>query len=925
MGCAISLAIMANGAAAQTCSPQVELVAAELSERFQKQKSRLSKLNNRRDFQEILLIDLTPAQQQSVAAVPAEPPLPTDLFADDGTPDWTCDANGEAGDSPDTLSAALDAFDEELDAYDAALNARQDSIDAAAEGVAEQDAAPDNDGEAAPESDTDTAAVPEADEGGETAAAPDADDGGQAEETPQTAEEEPGADPADPGENDVADGGGAAGDDEGRETETGEAETDDAETDDAEAGDAETDNDVAADDEGGQEDAAPQDDTAVADADPADDDARKPLQDPENEFLYRRIITLPGTSLHDAAGGADTGETVPVFSVMYVFDEAETAGESWIEVGRRFREGSEGWISTEAALPWSTMLVMQFAPRGQRSRVLFFNESGTLADIVNSPFYRKDAEDYYSDIAREKNRLADEPNSAPQWNPNLVAIEPETAVTFSNQPYLLPILDFRQELYDGTIDTNLLQVAAVPADAQNVTARDEATFTEDTGEKAAADGEFRIGIAFVMDTTISMAPFIERTRETIKGFYEAFERFETTSYLSFAIIGVRDEVNPAQGADGYVTRVFQPLDPDAPPRQVLSNMDRIREATAPTYEFREDIYAGLTEAIQGQDWEPYDARLIILVTDASARGGGDEAAVQPMLTAAELREQARNRGITIVPIHLKTEPNQKNGDFQIGADQYRTLSETGDINASKYLPVDGDSDDEFRTQLDNFANGIAKAVLAANTDQVPPEKQAPRDLEITDAGDLPDTALADIVTNEIFRAKLESLATVDGGDAPTFLAGWASDRDMQDPDIETLEVSVFLTRNQLSTLDKQIDLIVGAARSGGDDTGAFFDNLQKLAAEMSTDPNAQRIDDQTAVQTILPSFLQTLPYRSQVLRLDREYWKSLGQGAQQRFIEDLEGKQRIYQDIFNRTDLWVDFGAGDPGLMATPVRLINLP
>ena len=101
--------------------------------------------------------------------------------------------------------------------------------------------------------------------------------------------------------------------------------------------------------------------------------------------------------------------------------------------------------------------------------------------------------------------------------------------------------------------------------------------------------------------------------------------------------------------------------------------------------------------------------------------------------------------------------------------------------------------------------------------------------------------LVGVVTNEIFRAQLESLAAADGGDAPAFLAGWAADRDLTDPDVTALEVSVFLTRNQLSNLDRQLDQLVGAFRSGGEDPNAFFDQLQLLAAEMSTDPDAVAI------------------------------------------------------------------------------------
>ena len=47
--------------------------------------------------------------------------------------------------------------------------------------------------------------------------------------------------------------------------------------------------------------------------------------------------------------------------------------------------------------------------------------------------------------------------------------------------------------------------------------------------------------------------------------------------------------------------------------------------------------------------------------------------------------------------------------------------------------------------------------------------------------------------------------------------------------------------------------------------------------------------------------------------------------ARDAFIENIEAKQRIYEETFSQTELWRDFGAEDPGLQATPIRLTNLP
>lgn len=663
--------------------------------------------------------------------------------------------------------------------------------------------------------------------------------------------------------------------------------------------------------------------SATAEGESATGTPAMPMQDSENPALFRRVISLPDADLRDGPAADEEGAALPTFSVLYVYDENSAGGASWLQVGDQLRNGPIGWIEAEASLPWSSMLVMQFTPRGQRERVLFFKDATPLSDIVNSPFFANEARDIYAEVETEKERLAQDPEGTPNWNANLVAIEPETAVTFSNEPYLLPILDWREDLFDGLTETTLLQVAAIPAEAETVGDTDTRSFTVDTGEAAANDDEFRVGMVFVMDTTVSMSPFIDRTRQVVNEFYDAFGRFETTAFVSFGLVGFRDSIDHNSGELEYVTSTFQPLDPEAPARQVLTNLERVAATDAPTLDFKEDVYAGLTDAIEGMDWSPYDARIIILVTDASSRSGQDPLLRDPGSTAETVAANANAGNIAIIPLHLLTPVNQDNGDAVLAEDQFRTLGETGDTGVDKYLALDATSDERFIGLLRPMAQQLARDILTVNSgdvlDQVEfePVPTLPADGE--------DDRLARIVTNEIFRAQLESLAQVGGGDAPAFLAGWASDRDMIDPSRATLEVSVFLTRNQLSTLDKQLDSIVGAFRSGGDDPQAFFNNLQVLAAEMSTDPDAVRADDSLAVQTLMPTFLQNLPYKSEVLRLDRDYWSSLSNALREEFIEDLEAKQKIYRDTFNQTDLWNDFGSDDPGLEATLILLKHLP
>lgn len=900
--------MLATGAEAQeSCQPEFQAQKLQLTSDVAAASKLSRRLQARIDGQELRIGELDAALGAALPAAPNLPQIPSfDLGAEKG-----CSV------ALTEELAQIETVRVQLDKAGAALEARDTALADAEAGKAPQ-AAP----EAAPENEPETSPQPPATPEPEPQEAPDeaADAASAAPETapdaPQVSEpktdSQPEAQPESP-EQSVP------------------AEPDPAEPAPAEPESSSGDATQTAPSDGQAEPTPPSTDAA---AQPAPDGQASagvaPLTVPDTPDLFQRVLSLPTMQIHDAPGIIENGQSLAAFSVLYVFERRDVGGEPWLSVGTALNQPPAGWARAADSVDWSSMLVMQFAPRGKRNRVLFYGEEGPLKDIVSSPFYQAKAKAVYDKIAEERRKQGSDSAYAPQWDADLVAIEPETAVRYDDRPYLLPILDWRQEMFDGTVDTTMVKVAALPAQPEGaIGTRDDASFSTSASEAALNDDEFRVGIVFVVDTTVSMRPFIERTYDAIDSFYNAFSKFESAQYISFGLTGFRDTVETDPERLEYVTRNFQPLDPQAPSESILRNMRMISEAGVSNLGFEEDAIAGLVDAIDENDWTPYDARLIILVTDASARTDGK--AKYPDMTIERLREKARNQNITIIPVHLLTSANDKAGDASRAREQFEALAQTGDLAENKYVSLDATTDASFAEELNNMARSIAANVMRANAGEVvrddmmePMPEPAPAPSE-TPAEPPATNRLSSIVDNEIFRAQLESLGRVEGSAAPAFMAGWAADRDMTNPDVETLEVSVYLTRNQLSTLDKRLESIIEAFRSGGQDPQAFFANLQLLAAQTATDPDSVRQGDRATIEAILPGFLRSLPYRSQVLRLDQSYWTSMSVSQQQEFIENLEAKRKVYADLFGETGIWADFGAGDPGLEATPVRLVNLP
>lgn len=645
---------------------------------------------------------------------------------------------------------------------------------------------------------------------------------------------------------------------------------------------------------------------------------REPLRAQDNPQLFQRVLTLPDSRLASTAGGTAEGDALPAFSVLYVFAREEVAGRGWVEVGRGFAEPPLGWLEADKTAAWNSMLVMQFAPRGLRERVLFFENREDLADIITSPFFAEDAAGLFEAIA----------TGSP--DERFIAIEPGAAVDYADRPYLLPILDWKGERFDDGTETTLVKVASVTLTTSSRQARDERSFEETVEPTPEVLSDFRIGVVFVMDTTVSMGPYIRRTYQTVESFYDAFAGAGVGDAVAFGLVGYRDNLDHDPRLE-YVVRVFQPLDPAATAPQVLANLRTVVPARVPTVGWDEDAFAGLAMALQRTDWDPFDARFVILVTDAGARSGTDPLAFVPGADARTVQEAARQRGVAVIPIHLLTPEAARAGNIERARQQYQVLSVTGDIADAKYLPLDATSDARFAQEVSLMAQSIAAAAAGVLEGELA-KAQAAAEQGATEApppangtADAPVGRLADIVTNEIFRAQLEYLGRQTGTDAPSFVEGWAADLDITDPDIAAMEVSVFLTRNQLNALAESIALITDGFKAAETSPEAFFEQLQMLAARTASDPDAVRSDETAAIREILPDFLEALPYRSAILRLNRDYWASLSTASRQGFIEELERKLKIYDELYAQTRNWYDFGAGDPALEAYPVRLSLLP
>jgi hypothetical protein len=613
--------------------------------------------------------------------------------------------------------------------------------------------------------------------------------------------------------------------------------------------------------------------------------AEQPLLQEGKKTLFQRVLTTPGCKLSAAAGGAP-GAVQPTFSRYYVYERTQAAGNAdWLKVGPDSYGKTVGWLPASCTVDWKMQLTLAFTNPANRDRLLFFKDRGTVEGILDAP-------DPVSKVAPLR---ADLKHSKPA--PGVLAQEPEYFVDLQKQFYLLPVLSGEEVMTEAGFRTRLLNVASVSKADEKAQAAAASATTTAAGNSASQLKEFSAAVVFVIDSTISMDPYIERTREAISKVYKQIEAQNLGKQVKFGLVAFRSSTKAVPGLE-YVSKMY------ADPNQVkdgadfLAKVADLKQAGVSSSSFDEDAYAGVMHSIDKVDWRNFGARYVVLITDAGAIEGDDKLSGTG-LSADQVRLEAANPGVAIYTLHLMTKAGVK--DHAKAQAQYQNLSTYPGTQTSLYYPVNAGDVQEFGRKVDSLAEAITAQVKAAymgddaigsalNAKQDPAEKKM-----------LEDAALIG------HAMQLAYLGEKNSSQAPPVFQAWITDRDLIKQNVPTTDVRVLLTKSQLSDLSDVMKQILDAANEGLISPTEMFDRLRSVAATMGADPNQlkQNGNAKLADMGVMGEYLEDLPYHSEVLNLDEETWKGWDGLAQEKFIRTLSTKLRHYQRYNADVDRWV--------------------
>jgi len=636
--------------------------------------------------------------------------------------------------------------------------------------------------------------------------------------------------------------------------------------------------------------------------------------------LPLRVLPRPFSHLYKAPQ-ADKANilkaNVPAFHPWFVFareglDLSDPAApKGWYRVGAS-EQAPEGWMRAADVFEWRQALTVAYTHPGDpaegRRPVLMFRDRQALESLIDSDDPAEAADALYSEI--DQGRVPEA----------VVSMEPKRFVDINEHFYLLPILQFDTVDLEGD-EARLLQIAAAVPGARGPDTLTDADYAGQAragrGEAAAADLEkLQVDVVFVFDTTRSMQPYIDITRDAMQALARRLGK-DLRERVRFGLIGYRDSLKRAPGLE-YETRLFTPELVDA--ATLAKVLAQAKAARVGSGDYQEEVFAGVDRALSAP-WREESLRFVILVGDASSHPRGHEQNLTGKGADDLLRQLTDNR-IHLVALHLKDPRAAK--DHPLAERQFRTLSRVrGSEEDSAYYAVDAFQKQEFEQAMNEIADRVSgqlgEALAKARKGEVVevlPESGEAASADASGAGAAFDKAWS--------AALVEYLGQE--AEPPKDIVAWVLDRDLVDPTQRALEVRVLITRDQLGSLVQALDRVIQAMMRAEVTQEQFFKALQGVAGQTMKRPEAIGQAQRLVDTGLLPAFIASLPYKSDILALTDEMYASMTADDQARLQWSLLAKLKQYREIEQQVDAWRKLNeSDDAGQMVYPLNLDYLP
>lgn len=634
--------------------------------------------------------------------------------------------------------------------------------------------------------------------------------------------------------------------------------------------------------------------------------AEQPLLQEGKKTVFQRVLSHPDAKLYSDPAASKVLKSPRTFTSFYVYEQQN----NMLRVGVSTTK-ADGWVKLQETTNWPQAITMVFTDQMGRQPVLFFKDRQSLQNLCTADSIKDTVEQYVTLFNTKGTHIPD--------NLPVIATEPleKDGQVAQKDFYLLPVLNIDTQFKES--GTQLLQVACIDPgmvkqkkDSKNMTT----------------------GLVFVIDTTISMKPYIDKTRDVIRIIYDQLQQSSVKDHVSFAVVAFRSNVEKSPQTE-YNTKVISDFIPVSK-RAVLENLlQGLQESPASTHDFNEDSMAGVKAAVDSLSWDKVDAGVMLLLTDAGPLGAGDPTSKTGM-SPEGMADYLHTNHLFLTAVHIKNNTPKGKANQPYAEKSYKELTLLNN-GRSSYIAINAPTPEKGAEQFEKVSKTIADTYCNIVKQQMEGKKLPKPKAQDTPKNATPEEQAKQQSESIGYAMQLQFAGNQKGTTAPQVKNAWIADSDLvsleENPQAAPVPVvypAVLLTKSQLSTLRKQIKLIIDTAEEAflqDSENFNFYEQLISAAAQMARDPSQFNSDPNAnlAQKNVLLEALDGLPYKSQILRMQHDDWSNMSTGEQQEFIMRLKGLVQRYEEYDRDNTHWESFGSKNPNEWVYRVPLNMLP
>lgn len=349
------------------------------------------------------------------------------------------------------------------------------------------------------------------------------------------------------------------------------------------------------------------------------------------KVIVTREGVLASNGLVPAKANDPGTQPLMFFHPYYVFAEKRIDAVTYLKVGPTPRlKDVQGWVAANDVSPWPTNVgLMPLAEMGKRTAPLMvYASQQAVIDVIETGATAEQP------IARA---LVSSMNR-PLW-PWPVA-ESKRIVTKDGRVVEVARIHFLAEL-----KANLMHIGA-----------DEAAHKHDADHAAKAQATVRqLDLVFCIDTTGSMAPYIDAVRQAVRRITEQMQSLGGVQpNIAFGVVAYRDHNDKSTS---YLTRTFKLQTSAEAMLAQIAGLDADAGGDIP-----EAMYDGIDAALTEIDWRQGSHRVVCVIADSSAHEPG-EVQNPRNLDRKQIVGSANDKGVKlfalVTPLPQKTSEEQR--------------------------------------------------------------------------------------------------------------------------------------------------------------------------------------------------------------------------------------------------------------------------